>query len=52
MEYASFCQSMEYLLGLGLVVKTFISDRHSAIAKVEGKVVKHHSLEITSLLIL
>ena len=33
MEYAGFCQSMEYLLGLGLVVKTFVSDRHSAIAK-------------------
>ncbi len=33
MEYAGFCQSMEYLLGLGLVVKTFVSDRLFAIAK-------------------
>ena len=33
MEYAGFCKSLEYLLGLGLVVKTFVSDRHSAIAK-------------------
>ena len=33
MEYAGFCRSMGYLLGLGLVLKTFISDRHSAITK-------------------
>ena len=33
MEYAGFCQSMEYLLGLGLLVKTFVSDRHSTITK-------------------
>jgi hypothetical protein len=33
MEYAGFCKSMEYLLGLGFVVKTFVSDRQSAIAK-------------------
>ena len=33
MEYAGFCRSMEYLLGLGLVIKTFVSDRHSKIAK-------------------
>ena len=33
MEYAGFCQSMEYLLGLGLLVKTFVFDRHSTIAK-------------------
>ena len=42
MEYAGFCKSLEYLLGL--VVKTFVSDRHSAIAKHERKVFKHHSL--------
>ena len=33
MEYEGFCRSMEYLLGLGLVIKTFVSDRHLAIAK-------------------
>ncbi|CAB3991552.1 Hypothetical predicted protein [Paramuricea clavata] len=48
MEYAGFCKSMEYLLGLGLVVKTFVSDRHSAIAKHmrENHVVdKHENLD-------
>ena len=33
MEYTGFVRSMEYLLSLGLVFKTFVSDRHSAIAK-------------------
>ena len=42
MEYASFCKSLEYLLGL--VAKTFVSDRHSAIAKHVREVFKHHSL--------
>ena len=33
MEYAGFCRSFEYLLGLGLVIKMFVSDRHATIAK-------------------
>ena len=33
MEYAGFSRSTEYRLGLGLLLKTFISDRHSAISK-------------------
>jgi hypothetical protein len=33
MEYEAFSRSMQYLLGLGLVVRAFVSDRHSSIAK-------------------
>ena len=33
MEYEGFCGSMEYIFGLGLVIKTFVSDRHSTISK-------------------
>ncbi|XP_028414075.1 uncharacterized protein LOC114537143 [Dendronephthya gigantea] len=33
MEYHGFVRSIEYLLGCGLIMKTFVSDRHTAIAK-------------------
>ena len=33
MEYHGFLKCMEYMLGCGLLVKTFISDRYTAIAK-------------------
>ena len=33
MEYHGFVKCMEYLLGCGLLVKTFVSDRHTVIAK-------------------
>ena len=33
MEYEGFCRSIEYIFGLGLVIKTFVSDRHSTISK-------------------
>ncbi|CAB4011359.1 uncharacterized protein LOC110233295 isoform X1, partial [Paramuricea clavata] len=33
MEYHGFVRSMEYLLGCGLLIKTFVSDRHTSIAK-------------------
>ena len=33
MEYHGFVRSMQYLLDCGLLVKTFVSDRHTAIAK-------------------
>ncbi len=33
MEYHGFVRAMEYLLGTGLLLKTFVSDRHSGIAK-------------------
>jgi hypothetical protein len=33
MEYHGFVRCMEYLLGTGLLIKTFVSDRNSGIAK-------------------
>ena len=33
MEYHGFMRCMEYILGHALLVNTFVSDRHSAIAK-------------------
>ena len=33
MEYHGFVRCMEYLLGTGLLIKTFVSDRHSGNAK-------------------
>lgn len=33
MEYMAFNQCMTYLLGIGLGISTFISDRHTGIAK-------------------
>ena len=33
MEYAGFQRCMAYLLGSGLAIGTFISDRHLSIAK-------------------
>ena len=33
MEYHGFVRCMDYLLGTGLLVKMFISDRHSGISK-------------------
>jgi solute carrier family 8 (sodium/calcium exchanger) len=33
MEYHGFVRCMEYLLGTGLLIKTFVSDGNSGIAK-------------------
>ena len=33
MEYHGFVRCMEYILGCGLLLNTFVSDRDSAIAK-------------------
>lgn len=33
MEYEGFQRCMTYLLGCGVVIGTFISDRHASIAK-------------------
>ncbi|KAK3721668.1 hypothetical protein QZH41_013818, partial [Actinostola sp. cb2023] len=39
MEFESFKQSMEYLIGYGILINTFISDRHVSIASHMKKVV-------------
>ena len=38
MEFMGFRQCMEYLIGYGLIITTFISDRHIAIASHMRKV--------------
>ena len=41
MEFMAFKQCMEYLFGYGLLITTFISDRHVAIAS-HMKVIVHY----------
>lgn len=38
MEFMGFQQCMEFLLGCGVVITTFISDRHTSIASHMKKV--------------
>lgn len=40
MECMAFQQCMEYLIGYGLLITTFISDRHISIASHMSKVLK------------
>ncbi|XP_015765439.1 PREDICTED: uncharacterized protein LOC107344300 [Acropora digitifera] len=41
MEFMGFKQCMEYLLGCGITITTFISDRHTSIASHMKKVLTH-----------
>ena len=41
MEYLSFKQCMEYLMGFDLLITTFVSDRHITIAKHMKQVLKN-----------
>lgn len=41
MEFMAFKQCMEYLIGYGLLITTFISDRHVSIASHMKKVLHH-----------
>ena len=40
MEFMSFKLSMDYLINYGLTITTFISDRHTSIAKYMRQVLK------------
>jgi hypothetical protein len=45
MEYLSFKQCMEYLMGFDLLITTFVSDHHTTIAKhIEAGLEEYHSL--------
>ena len=41
MEFVGFKQCMEYLIGYGLLITTFISDRHVSIASHMKKVLRN-----------
>jgi hypothetical protein len=41
MEFLAFKQCMEYLIGFDLLITTFVSDRHTSIAKHMKQVLKN-----------